>query len=74
MSNIQDLAMKRAAAKQALDCLGMAAVPFGDPERALAQDARYRLVADAAYKADREYRDAIENLSADELTALAQSS
>lgn len=70
MTDIRELANRRAATAQAVMGLGMMNRPVGLAE-AIAVSAQFRLLQDAAYKADREYQEAIKTLSVEELNAAA---
>jgi hypothetical protein len=67
---IQELNERRAAAAFRLQCIGTANMPTKIEDR-LKGDAAYRLAQDASQRAEKEYADALNALSTDELVALA---
>ena len=69
--SIQELNRRRAEAAQALHFAQAWNVPM-EYEKRLAQDARYRLISDAADRTEREYQAALSKLSTDELIALSK--
>lgn len=69
--HIKQLAEKRAAASEYVLALGMMNAGNTLEER-IARDAQYRLAQDALAKAESEYRNAMDKLSADDLTELVR--
>lgn len=72
MADIMELAKKRAEAQNYLTALGVmnSAVGYEDQVKA---DAKYRLAFDAFIAADRAYYDAVNGLSSDKLSEIADS-
>lgn len=70
MATIDELNERRALAEMRMKALGMQNTPT-DAEDQLKAAAQYRLVYDAWFVAQKEYQDAVNALSADELMALA---
>lgn len=64
MGTIRELEAERAAAKLAMDVIGMNNVP-SDPERRIAQDIEWRRAVNRFAAAERAYRDAINQLAKD---------
>lgn len=73
MRNVHELNRKRAEARAYFNTLAMTNTP-DDADARLASDMRYQLASDALAKAEREYSDAIQSLTADEMLALAKAS
>lgn len=69
---IRGLAEKVASAQNYARTLGVMNTPTDYKER-IASDAQYRLAQDALAAAEKEYRDAMGHLSADELNELVHS-
>jgi len=70
MPNLQELAERRAAAAEVITALGTANTPTDFVDRIKAS-AQMRLAYDALERTEREYTAAIDALSTDELTAIA---
>ena len=71
MSDIMELARRRAETRAYYEGLGRMNVAGLTIEEQIASAARYRLASDAYLAADREYRAAIDGLSAEKLAELA---
>lgn len=74
MSDIVKLAEASAKAAKYLRELGMQNVYGQTPEERVASSAQYRLAYDAWVQAEMDYRNAINGLSAEKLSALASGS
>ncbi len=72
MSDIHELNRRRAEAQMALHAYNMRQTPT-DPKEQVAAMAQHRLLNDAWLKAEKDYAEAMNALSTDELIALANS-
>lgn len=68
--NIRELNERRANSRLLMEALSMMNVP-SDPEERLRADARYRLACDAYERTEREFQQAINALSTDDLVRLS---
>lgn len=70
MANIHELGLRRAQAAAYLQALGVLNVPDTLKDY-IAAAAAYRLALEASRRAEKEFRDAINAMSTDELAAIA---